>query len=306
MSFTPSTPHFVVSGNYNAYDPGIWAKLDYSFSPIPPIHIITNGFLTKPGNEANEDIVARYPMAIVSQAQVYTYIKSVNPSIKLMAYLQVTDELTSTASAGPGNDILKACTQDGTFVKKNGVEVTYALSGVGDVRVRDTTSAVWQAAFLDACTAIFNAYPFEGLFLDNCYNPNYWGLSGPTITTLRNGLKDVLDQLRALYPSKLIIGNGASYQLSTPVLAGLNGAMTERTASRIVPESGVVGYTSPLYNLFADYVPHYSQLNSDQVLTNMQLAINNKMSYSVSLNDFSSWLWPQYFADVVAAYNSQH
>lgn len=197
-------------------------------------------------------IAAKYDLLIVNQATSsvarawYDSIKVINPSIKLLAYLIVNHE--PGTALGVGNDILRdanrwaAVQQEPWLLTADGNIVAITLDGWKSRRLYDYRKAIWQTNFRDACSAILAAYPFDGLFFDNCTAA--WTKQSPNNTALATSLQSALLDVRRAYPSALFLGNCTENWL------GLNGEMNEGRPADLLELSPVLGQVVPNLNCF--------------------------------------------------------
>ena len=201
---------------------------------------------------AEATIAAKYDLLIVNQATSavarawYDSIRALNPAIKLLAYL-ITNHEPGTA-LGVGNDILRdanrwtAGQQEPWLLTADGNLVAITIDTWKSRRLYDYRKAIWQTNFRDACAAILSAYPFDGLFFDNCTAS--WTKQSPNNAALATSLQSTLLDVRRAYPSKLFLGNCTENWL------GLNGEMNEGRATQLLELAPVVGQVVPNLNCY--------------------------------------------------------
>jgi len=185
-----------------------------------------------------EETVARFPLAVhdavltAAHVEHLQRVKALNPEQVMLGYVIWNHE---TSAVGPGNEILQTLSDD-AYVP------TVTVDGN---RLFDFREYEVQGALLEACRATLDAYPFDGLFLDNC---TVWDAAAAPNTAARtdmeNALLRTLAKLRAMYPEHLLIGNTAD---NWP---HLNGEQNEdRTADWAAEFISYPGHASPEMNL---------------------------------------------------------
>ena len=201
---------------------------------------------------AEAAIAAQYDLLIVNQNTStvskawYDSIKAINPNIKLLAYLIVNHE--PGTAPGAGNDILRdanrwnAVQQEPWLMTADGNIVAIQLDGWKSRRLYDYRKAIWKDSFKLACDAVLAAYPFDGLFLDNCTAS--WVKYEPNIPALTTALQSSLLDIRRAYPSKWLIGNGVENWM------GLNGEMNEGRLNDVGELAPVNGQVVPNLNCY--------------------------------------------------------
>ena len=187
---------------------------------VPPLYTVAYVDPALPNQQGQEAVVARYPMALVSQDNRPLHrrwrdsIKAINPNIVFLAY-QMT--ILETTSPGPGHNVLRRA-QNSWVRSLWGSEVRVEEARR---RVFDPRSDEWKQAFLDACSATLLSYPYDGLFLDQC---SVFAIHHPLESIrreMRVNLSEVLIELRRQHPTAILIGN------SVYNFRGLNGKMSE-------------------------------------------------------------------------------
>lgn len=310
-------------------DQSYWDKIDYSWSStMPPIFVVAYGIPLA----AQWPIIAKYPLAVLDQGYHpevyprYDSIRDLNPDIKLIGYQVVLEH--AAHQTGPGAAVVNATTDPSTYcINNTGSTITYVhgattvnilvgqpityWNGTHDVKLRDYRSPLWQAAFLSACDAILEAYPFDGLFLDNCGTlPMQAPGDDATQEEMQAALIGVIEQIRANHPDKIIIGNGPAYYATTfgrEVPAALNGSMTETFSAsnpflRLAPEGAIRTYTPPIMNMFVDL--RTSATDEAGIKAAATMAFKNRMMYAVEAN-YISYTYPPIFDEIKAAYYKQ-
>jgi hypothetical protein len=260
---------------------------------IPPIFCIAYidpGIKKQRGQEA---IVAKYPLAIVSQdhkiqsVRWRDKVKSINPGIKLLGYQMVIEE---TTVPGVGHERLsKAGNSWVTYPGGWHPKVKLATDKVR--RIYDPRSGEWQEAFLDGCAKTLESYPFEGLFLDQCTIFNIASLSMVTRTAMLGALRSTLLELRRRFPSKIFIGN-SSYSF-----AGLNGELNENRDKDLPKKNKFLdAHAEPEFNLYQFYTQDIEDYH--QIKMQMKLAYKYKRFFGVSSN-YQKVQWFDFFDDVI-------
>lgn len=248
---------------------------------------------------AEAAIAAKYDLLIVNQNTStvakawYDSIKVLNPNIKLLAYLIVNHE--PGTAPGAGNDILRdanrwnAVQQEPWLLTAEGYIKAIQLDGWKSRRLYDYEKAIWKENFKLACDAIFAAYPFDGLFLDNC--TANWAAYAPRVVEKTTALQTALLDLRRAYPSKWIVGNGMENWM------GLNGEMNEGRLGQVSELTPVTGQVVPNVNCFLS-ITTASTPNTD-----LQTAYNAVKPYGawygVQRND-NVLYWPSLFDTIEA------
>ena len=194
---------------------------------------------------AEAQIAAKYDLLIVNQDDGTSHkawldsVKAINPAVKMLAYQMVAQE--PGIAPGAGNRILPdinrfaAYSQDPWLITASGDIAAIQIDGWKNRRMYDYRKLVWQDLFKQACQAVLASYQFDGLFLDNCVSN--WAKQAPANPALHDALKNVLLDLRRLYPDKWMIGNGSENWM------GLNGEMSEGRIgqlSELTPSAGQV------------------------------------------------------------------
>lgn len=196
---------------------------------------------------AKYDVIAVNQNTSVAAKAWFDSVRGLNPSIKIIAYLIVSQEPGS--APGVGNTILmdanrwSAASQDPWLITPTGDIAAMQLDTWKNRRLFDYRKAVWQTAFKDACRAILNAYPFDGLFFDNC-TANWTKMVAYGGTEMATALQNVLLDVRREFPNKLLIGNGVENWM------GLNGEMNEGRLADIAELTPYVGQVVPNANTF--------------------------------------------------------
>jgi putative glycosyl hydrolase-like family 15 (GHL15) protein len=289
-----------LSGNAVAAPSMVSSLLPAAWSNgMPPLFCTAYIDPTIQSHKGQEAMVAKFPVALVPQDNRLVYqiwrdkVKSINPSIKLLAYQQVNSE---ALVPGIGHDIMRK-------INSQDVWVTYPPgSGIlptafGGRRLYDPRNEIWQNAFLDACEKVYNSYPFDGLFLDNC---TVFYVAAP-IPSLRiamvDALRQVLVKLRKRLPNAILIGNGIDH------FPSLNGAMNEDRPKDLAAEMSLRDNKSPIINLY-QCVTNMSQPDTNHIKANLEIALRNKCFFGLAaLNDYQHIQWPEIFNEVVSAYS---
>lgn len=198
---------------------------------IPPLFCIAYVSPNVKSQKNQEKIVAKYPLVIVPQDQRYDFIrwrdkvKSFNPNIKMLGYHMVIEE---TDVPGPGHDILRKVNNSWCVYPGGILPMVDAVPR--KMRIYDPRKQDWRSGFLDGCRKTLSAYPYDGLFLDQC---SVFMKSSPfpkVREEMRMAIQDTLLELRKEFPNKLLIGN------SRFSWAGLNGEMNEFRLNEIEKE----------------------------------------------------------------------
>lgn len=196
---------------------------------------------------AKYDVIAvNQNTSVVAKAWLDS-VRALNPAIKIIAYLIISQEPGS--APGVGNTILMdtnrwtAANQDPWLITPTLDIAAMQLDTWKNRRLFDYRKAVWQTACKDACRAILAAYPFDGLFFDNCTASwsKHLSYGGAALAT---SLQNVLLDIRREFPSKLLIGNGVENWM------GLNGEMNEGRIADLAELLPYVGQVVPNANVY--------------------------------------------------------
>lgn len=214
---------------------------------------VTAYTITKTPAEAA--LAAKYDLLIANQDTSPSHlawldsVKAINPNIKILAYQIITEE--PGTAPGPGNTILmdrnrwNAAAQEPWLMTAAGDVAAITVGGWKVKRLFDYRKAVWQLSIKDACAAILAAYPFDGLFFDNCTAS--WSKHTAANPAAANALQNVLLDIRRAYPTKLFVGNCVENWL------GLNGEMNEGRPDALAELPPADGQVVPNLNLY--YMP---------------------------------------------------
>ena len=242
-------------------------------------------------------IAAKYDLLIVNQntAPVATAwldsVKALKPGIKILAYQIVAEEPGS--APGPGNAVLMNATrwsnvgQDPWLITASG-DIAAIQAGWRNRRMFDYRKQVWKDSFKEACAAILSAYPFDGLFFDNCTAS--WAKHAPSNPAASTALQDVLLDIRRAYPSKWLIGNCVESWM------GLNGEMNEGRIGQIAELAPVNGQNVPNLNCY--YLPATASTTDAEI----QAAYDAVQPYGAWFGVHTAALsWPAIFDTLEAA-----
>lgn len=251
-----------------------------------------------PTQGGQEQMVARYPLALVPQANTKLFrdwrnrVRTYNPNIILLGYQMVFEE--TPTQLGPGNDVLRR-SGDVWLRLPNGT-YSYIKAGSRTLRLADTRKSQWQAGFLNACRTVLNSYPYDGLYLDNCTIYTKAHPSALVRSELSSALQSTLLRLRTEFPDKIIVGNASDdWQ-------GLNGESNEgrpRDAAReLAPK---VGQAPPWCNMYQTLLR--SQYDTATLNTEMTLAHSMGAFYSAAV-DYQHVLWFPQFDNYLRSFKS--
>jgi hypothetical protein len=199
--------------------------------PVAPLFCLAYITPDAPGQGGQEPIVARYPLAVVPQDDRAPFrkwrddVRALNPSIVFLAYQMVHEE---TTVPGPGHDELRKA-RNSWCSYPSGFQ-PFTSWGEQRHRLYDPRTAEFAECFLRGCRAVLRAFPYDGLFLDNCtIFPTAHPL--PSVRAeMREALQRVMLRLREQHPEALIVGN------SSENWKGLNGEMNEGRPAQLESE----------------------------------------------------------------------
>ena len=267
-------------------------------SRIPPLFCIAYVDPEIASQANQEATIARYPVAIVPQsirpAQMRwrDQIRQLNPKQIMLGYQIVIEE---TMVPGPGHDQIRRA-QDSWCVYPGGHRPTVDVgTSRRNLRLFDPRKPEWQAAFLKACRATLESYPYDGLFLDQC-SVFEKALPFPNVKAeMRQALQLTLLRLRQEYPDTLLIGN-SSYNWQ-----GLNGELNEGRVKNLTDElTPFDGHATPNMELYHSLLRHPDDI--DTVRREMALAHSRGAFYSASVT-YQHILWFDVFDDVIAQHS---
>ena len=250
----------------------------YGMRPIFCIAYIDPGIKSQRGQELS---VAKYPLALVPQDDRPHFrawrekVRQYNPDIKLLAYQMVIEEPTVP---GPGHDVYRNLEHvwveyPGGFVPT----VTYRTNVGARKRIFDPRNEKWREGFLKACNAVMESDDYDGLFLDQCTIYQKAALTEHVRDQMFVSLNNVLNDLRAQMPSKILIGNS---RYSFP---SLNGEMNESRPKELKKETRILAGREPRrLELFHYYMKNYQDTESAKKL--FRLALENKAFFGVNVN----------------------
>ena len=264
-----------------------WSKV------IPPLFCtayIDPGIDSQKGQEK---LVAKYPLALVPQDDRRHFVrwrdtvKNINPDIKMLAYQMVIEE---TTVPGPGHDRMRKL-KDAWITYPGGWQPKVSLSKNKERRIYDPIHRGWKEAFIDACSETLESYPYDGLLLDQC---SIFNIASPTIA-IRNDMLDVLrtsiNELRLLYPKKIIIAN-SSYSFDN-----VNGELNEnREKDLSLFRNKIRIHTKPEMNLYQLYTQDLTDLK--RIKAQLKKAQNYQLFFGVSSN-YQKIEWFDFFDDII-------
>lgn len=266
---------------------------------IPPLFCIAYVNPEIPRQANQEGVIARYPLAIVPQSDRPAHvrwrdrIKELNPKIIMLGYQMVAEQ---TTVPGPGHDKLRDTT-DAWAVYPGGFYPTIDPGNGQRRRLFDIRKQEWQQAFLNACRATLESYPYDGLFLDQC---SVFEITHPipsVKTAMRQALQSTLLRLREEYPNTIFIGN-SSYNWE-----GLNGELNEGNLSRVPTELAPFdGHAQPAMDMYVSRLRHRNDVET--VKKEMTLVYKQGGVYAASVT-YQQVLWFDLFDKVMKSYNTQ-
>lgn len=177
-------------------------------SNIPPLYCLAYINPTLDWQKGQENTIAKFPMALVPQNMLPTHvawrerIREKNPDIIMLGYQMTIEE---TKVPGPGHDIMR--TLDDAWVTYPGGFVPKITWKDQIKRIFDPSKEEWQKRFLEACSAVLEAYRFDGLFLDQCTVFARAALTPGADAKQKAGLQKALVALRESWPDKIFIAN---------------------------------------------------------------------------------------------------
>ena len=267
-------------------------------SRIPPLFCIAYVDPEIVSQADQEATIARYPLAIVPQsirpAQMRwrDQIRQLNPKQIMLGYQIVIEE---TMVPGPGHDQIRRA-QDSWCVYPGGHRPTVDVgTSRRNLRLFDPRKPEWQDAFLKACRATLESYPYDGLFLDQC---SVFEKAHPfphVKAEMRQALQLTLLRLRQEYPDTLLIGN-SSYNWQ-----GLNGELNEGRLKSLTEELAAFdGHAKPNMELYHSLLRHPDDIET--VRREMALAHLRGAFYSASVT-YQHILWFDVFDEVIAQHS---
>lgn len=275
-----------------ALNPPTNVRVDPRMPPLFCIAYVDPEISSQAGQEA---AIARYPLTIVPQsvrpAQMRWRddIKELNPKILMLGYQIVIEE---TMVPGPGHDQMRRA-QNSWCVYPGGHKPTVDVgTSRRNLRLFDPRNPEWQEAFLNACRATLESYPYDGLFLDQC-SVFEKAHPFPNIKAeMRHALQATLLRLRQEFPNTLLIGN-SSYNWQ-----GLNGELNEGRIAALTTELAAFdGHATPTIELYHSLLHHPHDVET--VRREMALTHARGALYSASTN-YQQILWFDLFDDVIA------
>ncbi len=254
---------------------------------------------TNPSMQGQDQYIAKFPIAVVPQDTLPPYLvwknglKTLNPDLKLLAYMGASEE---SMVSGPGFDLIHQLAPN-SWLTVNGKPVTVPVGGTPGFtvgRVYDPRDPVWQNAFILACAAVLNSYPYSGIFLDQCYIYGKPPMTSTDINSMQVALNATLLKLRASFPNKIIIAN------SSITWDGVNGEMNEGRPADLPAEAAAYpGHASPRMELF--YYSMTSPTDTVNAVQMFNLALQNKAFFGTS---YSAQVinWYPFFDDILQGY----
>ena len=266
-------------------------QLSNRITSIPPLFCTAYITPDAPGQEGQESLVAKYPLALVPQDHRMHFrkwrdrVKRIHPEIVLLGYQIVIEE---TTVPGPGHDELRKIVNSWATYPNGFVPTVGPLSKRR--RIFDPRTEEWQEGFLTACQATLASYPYEGLFLDQCTIFRKSHPSRQEKVKMEVALQKALVELRKEFPNKLFVGNCRdNWQ-------GLNGEMVEGRKASPEELRRISGHILPKLDLFASRLMHDNDIAT--VKRDMTFAHANHAFYGASV-DYQHVLWFDIFDEVV-------
>lgn len=191
-------------------------------SKAPPIYCIAHINPTLEDQKGQEELVSRFPIAIVPQDMHREHkkwrdrIRELNPNIVFLAYQMTIEE---TTARGPGHDRMRRA-QSSWNLGRDGSPVTIEWRGKIK-RVYDPRTSEWQDAFVEACGLTIESDGYEGVFIDQCNVYRRILSSGSEYKEQMIALREAVWKVRKAWPDKLIVAN------SPHKFDGTNGEMNE-------------------------------------------------------------------------------
>lgn len=260
------------------------ASADSPRSPFP-IHCVAYVDPSRDEQAGQESVVARYPLAIITQAsrsidrQWRDQVRELSPSTKLLAYQMVGEE---TTVPGPGHNVLRRL-KDAWIIHPDGSIPRVQVAVGKQRRIYDVRDPRWRSVFLEASMTTLESYPFSGLFLDQCTIHSTSHPHAFVRAEMQAALQEVLLELRRLAPSAILIGN------SKMDWSGLNGEMLEGPrASRMGEILPFSGHAKPEIQLLQRRLKDANEVNT--VRQDLALASSLGLSYGASVN-YQQVLW---------------
>ena len=266
---------------------------------VPPLFCVAYITPDAPGQENQQAIVARYPLALVPQDNRPVFriwrdrVKELNPDILMLGYQIVIEESTVP---GPGHDVMRTiknswCNYPGGFIPTVGKKGKQR-------RIYDPRSNVWQERFLEACDRTLASYPFDGIFLDQL---TVYFKSHPSPFARKEmleALRDAVLKLRREFPNVILIGN-SSYSFT-----GLNGEMVENRIGDAQTELAPFhGHAQPRMELVHTILKNPADV--ENLVRDMPIAHARQAYYGASV-DYQHVLWFEQFEAVVENYKRHY
>lgn len=244
--------------------------------------------------KGQEAIVARYPLALVPQdsriqfVQWRDRVKELNPSIVILGYQMVINELTVP---GPGHDKLRELS-NAWCVNPDGTIPTVEWDK-RKFRIYDPRKKEWQDNFVEACRAVFNSYPYNGLFLDQCTVYSNAHPDEGVRAEMRQALQHTITMVRKEFPSHILVGN-SSYHWN-----GLNGELNEGRQNAMQELDPFAGHVAPRIQLYQSLLRH----SYDIAVMKKEMARAHARGafYGAAVN-YQHALWFDEFDDVIAEF----
>lgn len=262
--------------------------------PVPPLFCVAYITPNAPGQEGQEAMVARYPLAIVPQDNRSIFInwrnniKSINPSILFVGYQMTIEE---TTVPGPGHDRLRMITN--SWCKYPDGTIPTVGPSTKKRRIYDPRTEEWQKGFIESCGIVLEAYPYSGLFLDQC---SVFSIAHPDASVRQEmmiALQKTLLALRNKFPGSIIIGN-SRYNWD-----GLNGEMNEDLSESMSKELVKhPGHASPNIDMHITLLKDENDIETAK--RNMNIAHSYGAFYGAAVN-YQRVLWFDFFDEVIKA-----
>ncbi len=262
---------------------------------VPPLHCVAYITPTASDQAGQESIVARYPMALVPQSMDKASIrwrdtiKSINPDIIMLGYHDVIDQ---TTVPGPGHALMSKVT-DAWSMRPDG-----ALSATGPLNKRryiyDPRQPSFQSALVEACLAVMQSYPYDGLLLDQCTIYRAAHPDAAVRDEMLQALRETVLKIRAALPNAILIGN-SSYNFQ-----GLNGEMLENRPKDAARQlAHFTGHVEPEINLYQLEIKKNAPV--EQIRQSMAVAHSLGASFGCG-PDYQHIVWYDIFDDVMRDY----
>ncbi len=271
--------------------------IDWS-SGMPPLYCLAYIDPANKLHRGQELTISKFPIAVIPQdnrvqfGQFRKKLARLNPTQIVLAYHATLDE---HGIPGPAHDIVRKA-KNSWITLPGGITPTIKLQS-GNIlnrRLYDPRNREFKDRFIEACGLLIDKYNFDGIFLDNCTVYPVVGNIPFLGDELRQGLQDLITEVRNAFPKAILIGN-SSYSW-----AGLNGEMNEGRPKDLPKEARpFAGHSKPNINMF-----HYIMKDNNDLIhaeNNFRFALDNQCFYGTGIN-YQTIKWYPFFDKVLSEY----